>query len=108
MEFPAFRVVKRHGENRGVYSLWECICKSFGAPLQVFTGENWDAQKAIATTRQTLGLTQEEFARRISINDSGVSRWETGETLPSRRVREKLYAAFGSEIFTEFSKLEGD
>mgnify|MGYP001780109451 CR=1 FL=1 len=81
---------------------------SVGAPLQVFTGENWDAQKAIATTRQTLGLTQEEFARRISINDSGVSRWETGETLPSRRVREKLYAAFGSEIFTEFSKLEGD
>lgn len=35
MEFPAFRVVKRHGENRGVYSLWDCVCKACGNPCVI-------------------------------------------------------------------------
>lgn len=35
MEFPAFRVVKRHEENRGVYSLWDCVCKACGNPCVI-------------------------------------------------------------------------
>ena len=79
---------------------------SDGAPIQLFTGENWDGRTAIATVRKNIGLTQSEFAQRIGVTDSGVSRWEDGSTVPTRRTREKMYAAFGSEIFTDFPKLE--
>ena len=34
--------------------------------------------------RQSLGLTQEEFAHQLGVTLCTVSRWETGKTTPSR------------------------
>ena len=79
---------------------------SNGVPIQVFTGENWDFQKAITTFRKQLGLTQNEFAQKIGADDSNISRWENGTTVPTRRTREKIYPAFGNEIFTGFLKID--
>ena len=34
--------------------------------------------------RVQLGLTQEQFARRLGVSPNMISRWETGEQTPSR------------------------
>lgn len=79
---------------------------SNGVPIQVFAGENWNFQKAITAFRKQLGLTQNEFAQKIGADDSNISRWENGTTVPTRRTREKIYSAFGNEIFTGFLKID--
>ncbi len=40
----------------------------------------------IKNTRERLGITQEEFARRIGVTVTTVSRWERGDCLPKSRV----------------------
>ena len=45
----------------------------------------------IKNIRERLGMTQEEFARKIGVTVTTVSRWERGDCLPkSRVVIEKL------------------
>lgn len=39
----------------------------------------------ITTIRKALGLTQVEFAQRMSVRQSTVSRWETGVMTPTER-----------------------
>ena len=52
----------------------------------------------IRTLRQTLRLTQEEFAHRLGITVATVNRWENGHNSPTRLARKALYdlAAAGS------------
>jgi len=45
----------------------------------------------IRTLRQTLGLTQEEFAHRLGITVATVNRWENGHNSPTRLARKALY-----------------
>ncbi|MBI5748138.1 MAG: helix-turn-helix domain-containing protein [Nitrospinae bacterium] len=40
----------------------------------------------IKNIREKLGITQEEFARRIGVTVTTVSRWERGDCLPKSRV----------------------
>ena len=40
----------------------------------------------IKNIRERLGITQEEFARRIGVTVTTVSRWERGDCLPKSRV----------------------
>lgn len=34
-EFPAFRVIGRHGPPNGAYTLWDCVCKVCGKPCVI-------------------------------------------------------------------------
>ena len=45
----------------------------------------------IRTLRQTMGLTQEEFAHRLGITVATVNRWENGHNSPTRLARKALY-----------------
>ena len=40
----------------------------------------------IKNIRERLGITQEEFARKIGVTVTTVSRWERGDCLPKSRV----------------------
>ena len=44
----------------------------------------------IKATRDKLGFTQEDLARKLGLALSTVSKWEQGVTSPSRLAREKL------------------
>jgi DNA-binding transcriptional regulator YiaG len=55
----------------------------------------WDAQR-IANLRNKLGLTQEQFAQKLSVTYVSVNRWENGKALPkglSIKALETLEAA---------------
>jgi len=48
-------------------------------------------KEEIKFIRERLGMTQEEFARKIGVTITTISRWERGDCLPkSRVVIEKL------------------
>jgi putative transcriptional regulator len=40
----------------------------------------------IKNIRERLGMTQEEFARKIGVTVTTVSRWERGDCLPKSRI----------------------
>ena len=45
----------------------------------------------VATLRQRLEMTQEEFAHAIGVTVSTVNRWENGHNSPTRLARKALY-----------------
>jgi transcriptional regulator with XRE-family HTH domain len=45
---------------------------------------------AVKKLRESLGITQEEFAARIPVSTKTVSRWELGEVSPSPLARMRL------------------
>lgn len=51
-----------------------------------------NGREEIQRIRETLQLTQEEFAHTLGVTVSSVNRWESGKTQPSRlawlRIRE--------------------
>ena len=65
--------------------------------------------QAVRTLRQRLGMTQEEFGRRIQVTLSTVNRWEKGHAVPSRlawRAIEELARQQGaSEEFPDRTTL---
>jgi DNA-binding transcriptional regulator YiaG len=44
----------------------------------------------IVSLREALGLTQEEFAKKLGVSKMTVSRWECGRMRPSRDVSERI------------------
>lgn len=44
----------------------------------------------LRTLRESLGLTQQQFARRLGVTSQTVSRWERGEVRPGAAVVRKL------------------
>ena len=48
------------------------------------------AAEDIKNLRESLGMTQEEFAREVGVSFSTVSRWETGRGEPSPLARQRL------------------
>lgn len=48
--------------------------------------------EAIRRVRERLGLTQEEFARALSVSQSTVQNWESGRTRPHRGTLARLEA----------------
>ena len=44
----------------------------------------------VRALRDTLGMTQEEFAWEVGVSFTTVSRWETGRGTPSRLARRQL------------------
>ena len=49
-----------------------------------------DVPEEIKKLRESLGMTQEEFARELGVSFSTVSRWETGRGQPSRLARQQI------------------
>jgi putative transcriptional regulator len=59
----------------------------------VMATTQFDAER-VRWIRATLGLTQEEFAKRFHVNVSSVRAWEQGQAVPTRGpVIGKLLAA---------------
>lgn len=54
-----------------------------------------DFAKAIKTIRQTSGLTQTEFAEKVSISQTWLSKLETGAKVPEHQMIEQIAEAFG-------------
>lgn len=52
----------------------------------------------IADGRKRLGKTQDEFGRDVGVDGLTVSRWERGESLPSRRYWSKIEELTGHPI----------
>lgn len=45
--------------------------------------------------RQNAGLRQIDVAQRLEVDQTAVSRWETGESKPVKKYREKLAVLYG-------------
>ena len=63
--------------------------------FEVFNDNGRDSLKR---TRKKLGLTQHDVARIINVNQSVISRIETGEIELSPRIRDGIEEAYGIQI----------
>lgn len=48
--------------------------------------------------RQKSGLTQEQVAKLIDVDQAAVSNWELGKYTPTRKYREKLAKLYGCTV----------
>ena len=48
--------------------------------------------------RLSAKLRQEDVAKRLNVNQAAVSKWETGETKPSRKYHKKLAKLYGCTV----------
>jgi len=55
-------------------------------------------QSQIKALREGLGLTQEEFGRRIGVTTQAVSAWESGKVKPTVDSVAKIASEFGAKI----------
>lgn len=55
-------------------------------------------QSQIKALREGLGLTQEEFGRRIGVTTQAVSAWEAGKVKPTVDSLAKIAGEFGAKI----------
>ena len=46
--------------------------------------------EAVREARKWMGLTQEEFGGLVKVDKTTVKNWETGVTLPQKRLRDKV------------------
>ena len=49
-----------------------------------------DQKEEIRSLRESLGMTQDQFARAVGVSFSTVSRWETGRGSPSPLARRRV------------------
>ena len=59
---------------------------------------NDNGRDSLKRTRKKLGLTQHDVARIINVNQSVISRIETGEIELSPRIRDGIQEAYGIQI----------
>lgn len=53
--------------------------------------------------REGLGLSQDEFAKRIGMTKQAVSSWESGQVKPSVDTLAKIASEFGAKIESFFA-----
>ncbi len=53
-----------------------------------------ETRDALLELRRDLGLSQEEFAQKLWVTRQAVSRWETGETVPSTDTLKEIAKVF--------------
>lgn len=53
-----------------------------------------ETKDALLELRRDLGLSQEEFAQKLRVTRQAVSRWETGETVPSTDTLKEIAKVF--------------
>lgn len=54
--------------------------------------------KFITTLRKEKGLTQEQLAEKLNVNNKTVSRWETGKNMPDYSILESLTSELGITV----------
>ena len=59
-----------------------------------------EAKDVLRSLRKERGLSQEELAEKIFVTRQAVSRWETGETLPTPETLQLLSALYDVSINT--------
>lgn len=52
----------------------------------------------VARERKSLGLTQEELARRLGVTKAAVSKWELGQSMPDAALLPSIAAQFALSI----------
>lgn len=58
----------------------------------------------IRNLRLKAGLTQAELAKKLDVDQTAVSRWESGETTPLRKMHKKLAKVLGCKVDDLFKK----
>lgn len=53
---------------------------------------------ALRELRQKAGLTQEQVAKLVDVDQSAVSNWEKGKYTPARKYRKKLAKLYGCTV----------
>lgn len=48
--------------------------------------------------RKLAGLTQEQLAKKMNLDQTAVSHWENGKTRPARKLHKKLARVLGCTI----------
>ena len=62
------------------------------------TSKYKNATNVLRKVRRDLGLTQEDLARKVGVNQSVISRIESGDIDLSSRVRNSLENIFGEQV----------
>ncbi len=62
-----------------------------------FDTNTYNLAERIVMLRKTCGLTGKNLARSLGVNVETVSRWETGQAVPSRRHQAELESLFASQ-----------
>ena len=52
----------------------------------------------IAELRKRAGYTQKDLAKLVDVDQSSVSKWESGETKPLKKLHEKLAQVLGCTV----------
>lgn len=62
-------------------------------------GKDADIGESIRERRKALGLTIKDVSERTGISVVTISRWETGQRIPTVKHYEKIMTALGAELF---------
>lgn len=57
--------------------------------------------------RQRAGFTQVEVAEKLEVDQSAVSRWEVGDTVPVKKYQRKLAELYGCDEADLLKEKEG-
>jgi len=90
LSLPALKVFRC--EQCGAIVLDDEACKKITAALRAAAGLL--SAEEIRRGREALGLSQEQFARYLQVDQETLARWETGGQLPSRAMDRLLRIYF--------------
>lgn len=62
-------------------------------------GSEANIGETIRQRRESLGLSIKEVSNRTGISSAAISRWETGQRIPSVKKYNELMTALGAELF---------
>ena len=60
--------------------------------------KKWREKKSFLTARKNAGLTQKEVADQIGVDQTAVSFWENGKTLPRASLLSKIAMIYGVTV----------
>jgi transcriptional regulator with XRE-family HTH domain len=73
--------------------------------------EDFDLQKigkTLKSLRESEGLTQSQFAKKVGLVQSAISQFEEGKRIPSTKALQKIAASLGLSIDTLLGNNEAD
>jgi transcriptional regulator with XRE-family HTH domain len=60
--------------------------------------KKWRGKMSFLSARKNIGLTQKEVADQIGVDQTAVSFWENGKTLPRASLLSKIAALYGVTV----------